>query len=204
MIGEAISSEDKSIMATIIISSRCSGHHQHQPAASTPIISHTKEVGERQSPPVLDDFIFGQQLRILFQYLERVDKEALHLARRVLKDFEQRYNVKDASMKFDYTLAAAVNEEMRTAVGKVHWDKACRIQKRVISNRQDKSRAMMMKTSPRKTMIRIPPCVVSLDDNMDDFMHHTYTTPDSYRTYPQSRSGQDAILGMIIEVTGSK
>eukprot|EP00578_Thalassiosira_sp_NH16_P019052 CAMPEP_0181094276 /NCGR_PEP_ID=MMETSP1071-20121207/9906_1 /TAXON_ID=35127 /ORGANISM="Thalassiosira sp., Strain NH16" /LENGTH=242 /DNA_ID=CAMNT_0023176593 /DNA_START=193 /DNA_END=921 /DNA_ORIENTATION=- len=72
-------------------------------------------------------------VRILFQYLERVDRSILDLAREVLKDCERKHNSHDSKYE---TLADAVSERVRDAVGEGHWTKAREIQKQLAINQQ--------------------------------------------------------------------
>lgn len=82
-------------------------------------------------------------VRILFQYLERVDPSSLDLAKEVLKDCERKHNTKDSKYE---TLADAINERVRDAVGESHWAQARKIQKQLMINQQRKKlRAMKVK-----------------------------------------------------------
>ena len=104
-------------------------------------------------------------VRILFQYLERVDKAVLVLAKevslmrgcahttfkwdvfysilcllhlcqiQVLRDCERKHQSKDSKYA---TLADAINERLRDAVGETHWTQARKIQKQLMINQQKK------------------------------------------------------------------
>lgn len=79
-------------------------------------------------------------VRILFQYLERVDPSLLRLAKEVLKDCERKHNTKDSKYG---TLADAINERVRDAVGETHWAQAKKIQKQLVINQQRKKMVSM-------------------------------------------------------------
>ena len=74
-------------------------------------------------------------VRILFQYLEKVNQPTLRLAKKILKDCERKRHKKD--FKYD-SLADAIEDRLRDAVGEAHWRHACAIQKRLEINRQSK------------------------------------------------------------------
>jgi len=74
-------------------------------------------------------------VRILFQYLERVDGTLLDLAKEVLKDCERKHKTKDSKYE---TLADAIGERVRDAVGEAHWLQARKIQKQLAVNQQNK------------------------------------------------------------------
>jgi hypothetical protein len=79
-------------------------------------------------------------VRILFQYLERTDRTVLDLAKEVLKDCERKHNTKDSKYE---TLADAISERVRDAVGESHWKKARMIQKQLALNQQKKKMRTM-------------------------------------------------------------
>ena len=60
----------------------------------------------------------------------------------VLKDCERKHNSKDSKYE---TLADAINERVRDAVGESHWTQARKIQKQLAENQQKKKlKAMAM------------------------------------------------------------
>jgi len=81
-------------------------------------------------------------VRILFQYLERVDKSICDLAKMVLKDCERKHNTKDSKYN---TLADAIAERVRDCVGESHWIQARKIQKQLAANQQKKRLKAMAK-----------------------------------------------------------
>mmetsp|Transcript_7936 Transcript_7936/g.15001 ORF Transcript_7936/g.15001 Transcript_7936/m.15001 type:complete len:348 (+) Transcript_7936:98-1141(+) len=84
-------------------------------------------------------------VRILFQYLERVDAEILVLAKAVLKDCERKQKTNNSKYP---TLADAINERLRDAVGETHWTQARKIQKQLVINQQlKKLKALKAKTA---------------------------------------------------------
>ena len=69
-------------------------------------------------------------VRILFQYLEKVDPELLLKVKDIVKDCGRKH----ANNQLNYgTLAEAINDRLRSAVGNTHWNEAKKIQKRVIA-----------------------------------------------------------------------
>eukprot|EP00578_Thalassiosira_sp_NH16_P014611 CAMPEP_0181123582 /NCGR_PEP_ID=MMETSP1071-20121207/25986_1 /TAXON_ID=35127 /ORGANISM="Thalassiosira sp., Strain NH16" /LENGTH=199 /DNA_ID=CAMNT_0023208753 /DNA_START=68 /DNA_END=664 /DNA_ORIENTATION=- len=86
-------------------------------------------------------------VRILFQYLERVDPSSLNLAKEVLKDCERKHNTKDSKYE---TLADAINERVRDAVGESHWTQARKIQKQLMINQQRKKLKAMKGQAAKK------------------------------------------------------
>lgn len=70
-------------------------------------------------------------IRILFQYLQKVDPQLLHLAKEVLKDCERKH--KSNESKYG-SLAEAINDRLRDVVGEAHWAEARRIQSRLMVN----------------------------------------------------------------------
>jgi len=80
----------------------------------------------------------GPNLRILFQYLERVDKETLQLVKDVVKECERKYLANDT--KFD-TLHEAINENVRNTIGEMHWVNACKTQALLMRSIQQKTHA---------------------------------------------------------------
>lgn len=85
-------------------------------------------------------------VRILFQYLERVDTSVLDLAKAVLKDCERKHNTKDSKYE---TLADAISERVRDAVGETHWTQARKIQKQLAANQQKKRLKAMAQAAQR-------------------------------------------------------
>lgn len=79
-------------------------------------------------------------VRILFQYLKKVDKTVLDLAEEVLKDCERKHKTKDSKYE---TLADAIGERVRDAVGEAHWLQARKIQKQLVVNQQRKKMMVM-------------------------------------------------------------
>ena len=61
-------------------------------------------------------------VRILLQYLNRVDPAMLDTAKKVLKDCERKHIAKDSKYA---TLADAIEDRLRDAVGETHWTAAC-------------------------------------------------------------------------------
>jgi len=74
-------------------------------------------------------------VRVLFQYLGKVDKTLLVLAKEVLKDCERKHRTKDSKYE---SLAEAIAERVRDAVGEAHWLQARKIQKQLAVNQQKK------------------------------------------------------------------
>ena len=64
----------------------------------------------------------------------------------VLKDCEQKHNTKQSKHK---TLADAISERMRDAVGLVHWENARRIQKRLAINQRKQTFRAIRKAAQR-------------------------------------------------------
>lgn len=88
--------------------------------------------GQRSTVVRMNLFVL---VRILFQYLGRVEPTSLDLAKEVLKDCERKHNTKDSKYE---TLADAISERVRDAVGESHWAQARKIQKQLVINQQRK------------------------------------------------------------------
>eukprot|EP00571_Detonula_confervacea_P001081 CAMPEP_0172314758 /NCGR_PEP_ID=MMETSP1058-20130122/23323_1 /TAXON_ID=83371 /ORGANISM="Detonula confervacea, Strain CCMP 353" /LENGTH=164 /DNA_ID=CAMNT_0013028705 /DNA_START=176 /DNA_END=670 /DNA_ORIENTATION=- len=72
-------------------------------------------------------------VRILFRYLEKVDVVMLDLAKEILKDCERKHNTKDSKYE---TLAEAIADRLRDAVGEAHWTNAWKIQKQLVADQR--------------------------------------------------------------------
>lgn len=67
-------------------------------------------------------------VKILFQYLERVDPNQLQLAKMALRDSENKHRSKDSKYP---TLADAIYHNLRDTVGEKHWANANKIYKQM-------------------------------------------------------------------------
>lgn len=90
----------------------------------------------REDPPPPDAELLVL-LRVLFKYLERVDGAALYLAAKVLDDCERKHAAGESKYE---SLAAAVTERLRDAVGEAHWRQARRVQRQLAANHRARQR----------------------------------------------------------------
>lgn len=133
-------------------------------------------------------------VRILFQYLERVDSSVLHLAKEVLKDCERKHNTKDSKYG---TLADAIGERVRDAVGEAHWAQARKIQKQLALNQQKKKLAAMKGAAKRNAKRMDATPAQSRELNSSDPMNtvQSATRPvsqDRMQQRPQQEQHQQA------------
>lgn len=158
-------------------------------------------------------------VRILFQYLERVDPSSLDLAKEVLKDCERKHNTKDSKYE---TLADAINERVRDAVGESHWAQARKIQKQLMINQQRKKLKAMKGSASKSSSssaaaIRPPPRQQSSPQQQkpqgaDEALEAAKTmsalaraapTRERDATPPRSNRFNDSMMAPVDEVMGN-
>lgn len=77
-------------------------------------------------------------VRVLLQYLAKVDIEALKVAQEEIRDCERKH--RDNDSKFA-RLSDAIRERVRNVVGEAYWNQARRIHQQLLINQQKKRRA---------------------------------------------------------------